>query len=494
VSLYGGVEIPGCPDLRNVARLDRLAIPLIRRARRIGMGIDKPYFAELSERFAVEIKTLEYDIQSYIPLDRLREFSDVQSDEGEDDEPNSEVVEPKFGKRKFNASSPEQMGKLLYDILGIGTEKQLKRTNKGAISTGKKQLELVKLEHPVVPRVLRHRELTKLKTTYADKLPRLAVFHPHGSDCPVCGLRHPAPSWRVHGEMGTTRADTGRINHKNPNMGNVPTRTEDGQAVQAGFVATEGCKLVVRDLSQIELRDLAHLSQAKSMIDIYLHGGDIHDDNARKVFRLALDVKPDKIKHRMAAKRVGFGIQNGTTEKGLYLQLVMDYGANQMPIPDWLTEDWCKWFIQEFLNANPELVEYFNLQWYLARRYGLVWDIWGRIKLIPEVQSTHSWIRESGLRQAQNMPVTATAAGQLKLVMGKTEDVLRGMWDAGVWVQPLLTIHDAIMVEVEEDYAEEVSDVLEVVFNDCMRDERTGEHRFRVPIESDGEIMDRWQK
>jgi DNA polymerase-1 len=294
--------------------------------------------------------------------------------------------------------------------------------------------------------------------------------------------------------MGTTRADTGRINHKNPNMGNVPTRTEDGQAVQAGFVATEGCKLVVRDLSQIELRDLAHLSQAKSMIDIYLHGGDIHDDNARKVFRLALDVKPDKIKHRMAAKRVGFGIQNGTTEKGLYLQLVMDYGANQMPIPDWLTEDWCKWFIQEFLNANPELVEYFNLQWYLARRYGLVWDIWGRIKLIPEVQSTHSWIRESGLRQAQNMPVTATAAGQLKLVMGKTEDVLRGMWDAGVWVQPLLTIHDAIMVEVEEDYAEEVSDVLEVVFNDCMRDERTGEHRFRVPIESDGEIMDRWQK
>jgi DNA polymerase-1 len=503
VALYGGIEIPGHPCLENVRKLDLLPIPLIRRAHRIGIAIDPPYFKDLSLRFGTEILDLERDISSYIPVDRLREFSGVGAKEEDDDEDGRSALDSTTDSRSipsphssssFNANSPDQMAKLLYDMLGIGAGKKLKTTNTGRTSTGKKQLELIKLEHPVVPLVLRHRELSKLKLNYADKLPRLAVFHPHGSDCPVCGLRHPAPTWRVHCEMGTTRADTGRINHKNPNEGNIPTRTEDGQLIQGGHTATPGHKLVIADLSQIELRGLAHLSNCKSMISVYESGGDIHDDNARKVFKLAPNVKPDKIKHRMAAKRVGFGIQNGTTKKGLYMQLVMDYGANNLPIPDWLTEDWCQWFIDEFLRANPEVQEYFELQWYRARRYGMVWTSFGRIKLIPEVQSCHSWIRESGLRQAQNMPVTGLAADQLKLIMGKLDAILQKMWDQGVWVQPLLTVHDSVMTESEDKYAEEVLELTRDVMDQVMDDEQTGDRMFMAPIESDGLISERWTK
>ena len=492
MALFGGIEIPGSPDLENCRKLDLLALPLIRRAHRLGIAIDPPYFDELASKFGAEVTELEKDIASYIPTDRLREFSD-RTDDAED-EGTGEIPSEARSPSSFNAGSPEQIGKLLWEMLGIGSERQLKRTRTGTISTGKKQLELVKLEHPVVALVLRHRELRTLIKNYASKLPKLARFHPRGTCCPVCELPHQTDQWRVHGEMGTTRAETGRINHRKPNLGNCPVRTPDGQLVTAGFVAPPGMRLVNRDLSQIELRDLAHLANAKSMIDIYAVDGDIHDDNARKVFRLSPEEKPDKIKHRMAAKRVGFGIQNGTTEKGLYLQLVMDYGANKLPIPDWLTEEWCAWFIERFLDEHPELRAYFELQHYRARRYGLVWDMFGRVRLIPEVQSCHRWIKDAGLRQAQNMPVTASAAGKLKLAMGRLDELLEELYASGVWCWPLLTIHDAIMSEVEEEAAEEVLDLSGVAMDECMTDQDTGEHRFRVLIKSDGEIMERWKK
>lgn len=187
-------------------------------------------------------------------------------------------------------------------------------------------------------------------------------------------------------------------------------------------------------------------------------------------------------------------MQNGTTEKGLYLQLITDFGANKTPLPDWLTEAWCGAFIESWLNSRPEVREYFELSWYRARRYGLVWDIFGRVRLIPEVRSTHRWIREAGLRQAQNMAITATAAGQLKLAMGKADELLLQLYEQGVWCWPLLTIHDAIKVECDEDVADDVNDLLGVAMDTCMDDVDTGEHMFRVPITSDGSVHSRWEK
>lgn len=487
MALFGGVEIVGKPDLENVRKLDRLAIPLIRRAHRLGIAIDRPYFEqELYERFSTQIAELEKDIESYIPVDKLNEFADRAAD-----------IEENEGAAAFNAGSSEQIAHLLFDLLDIGSdlieEGKLKRTAKGNVSTGKKQLELIKHKHPVVPKIQRHRELKKLLTTYVIKLPKMSVWHPSGPDCPICELSHEDGTWRIHGEMGTTRAETGRINHKNPNLGNIPTRTEDGRAVQAGFIAGKGKKFIKTDLSQIELRCLAHLSCCSSMLKVYDEGGDLHDDTVWRAGLCPWGEKPDKYKHRMAAKRVNFGIQNGTTEKGLYLQLVMDFGAAGVPIPEWLTEAWCKKFIEDSLNARPEVREYFEQCWYRARRYQLSWDIFGRCREIPEVRSTHRWIKDAGLRNAQNLPVTSTAAGQLKLSMGKVDEALRQLLESGVWCWPLLTIHDAILTEAEEDYAEDVSEVQTVCMNSCMDDETTGEHRFRTPILSDGDVMERWK-
>lgn len=479
MSLFGGIDIPGHPDLENVRKLDLLALPLIRRAQRLGIAIDKSYFAALADKFSTELVELEKDIASYIPPDQLNEFGDT-----------SAAIEEEEGDSQFNAGSAEQIGKLLFNLLDLGTDLKLKRTKEGRISTGRKQLEMIRFQHPVVPKVLRHRELKKLITTYCRSLPKLARFHPRGAECPICELPHDIDQWRVHGEMGTTRAETGRINHKNPNLGNIPTRTEDGQAVQAGFIAPPGKRLGKRDLSQIELRDLAHLADCSSMIQVYAEDGDLHDDTCHRALGVPWDQKPDKFKHRMAAKRVNFGIQNGTTEKGLYLQLVMDFGTNKVPIPDWLTEEWCKGFIADWLESRPEVQEFFERCWYRARRYGLAWEPLGRCRLIPQVRSMHSWIRSEGLRNSQNFPVTSLAAGQLKLGMGRADAMLQQIYDCGTWCWPLLTIHDAIMVEVEEEAGEDVMEGLGCAMDQCMTDQETGEHRFRVPIKSDGEIIE----
>lgn len=484
MALFGGVLLPGKPDLDNLRVLDKLPIPMIRRMQRAGMAIDREYFHQLSSEFAAEMQSLERDISSYIPPDRLHEFS-----------ARSAVIEEEQGSASLNPRSAEQIGALLWDMLGVGAgQSNLKRTGQGKVSTGKKNLELVKNQHPVVSVILRYREVSKLKSTYTDTLPLLAKHHPRSNCCPICEWPHDAETWRVHGQLGTTRADTGRINHQKPNLGNVPTRTDDGQRVQAGFVASPGKLIVARDLSQIELRDLAHLSVCQAMLATYAADGDIHDMTARKVFNLPADEKPDKIKHRMAAKRTGFSIMNGTTDKGLFMQLVMDYGISKLPVPDWLTLEWCRWFIEQFLAAYPEIRDYFARMWYRARRYEMAWDSFGRVKLIPEVRSTHAWVKESGLRQAQNMPITSLAAGQLKLAMGALEETLLELLGAGVWAMPAMTIHDSIMVEVGERHAGVVLETMGRVMDAVMDDVDTGEPMLRVPIKSDGESMSYWKK
>jgi DNA polymerase I-like protein with 3'-5' exonuclease and polymerase domains len=791
MALFGGINLPGHPDLDNVRRVDALVSPMLRKMMRAGIAIDREYMWDLGSQFAAEMISLSKDITSYIPPEHLDKFV---SEAG--------LIEEEEGDASINPASAEQIGKLLFTCLDLGADKsdKLKRTKQGKLSTGKRQLETLRYDHPVVVKVLQYREVAKLKTTYCNALPDLARFHPRSQCCPVCELKHVDDHWRVHGEIGTTRTATWRFNHKNPNCfsgdtevlthngwvrldvynqtdqiaqwdsgkisfvgptgyikqisrqiirnhtsdqidllttpdhrcllqnrktdewnvfrasaypsdykqwhsghyqgggsgysemelafiialqadgswndrrsmdfsfvksrkierfreivdsiglhyrmkkdarrtrfyigsehnpsftlamydllggrqklfpwslflslnkfeadfvmneimlwdgdsvskcryaskhkhntdivstlfalngrravsrprinqtgcrfwmadisktgyslttnrkheiiewndyvycvsvpstfllvrrngkihvtgncGNIPTRTDNGQLVQAGFIATPGKVLYMRDLSQIELRDLAHLSNCASMIEVYLNDGDLHDDTCHRALGVPWDQKPDKIKHRMAAKRVNFGIQNGTTEKGLYAQLVTDFGLNRIPIPDWLTELWCKEFIESWLQSRPEVLEFFDRMWYLARRYRMVWNPFGFVRLIPEVISAHSWIREAGLRQAQNLPVTSFAAGHMKLSMARCDHILAPLYEEqSVW--PLMTIHDALMFEIDEDREEDMDELTGWAFDGCMDDADTGERRFRVPIKSDAESAVRWVK
>ena len=511
--LFAGIELPGHPDLSNVRRLDLLPIPMIGRMSRLGMAIDRPYLLNLGSEFDVLAAEHERNIASYIPPERLYEFTT-----------NANSIEAEDGSAEFNAGSAEQICTLLFDMLGVGKDRELKRTKGGRLSTGKKQLELLRTGHPIIGEVLSFRELKKLKSTYCDALPAIARFHPRGEDCPACGLWHEQETWRVHGEVVTTRAATGRMAHRRPNLANIPARTKNGGRVRAGFIASPGrsglrkrrgdrrTKLVSRDFGQIELRDLAHCANAASMIEVYKQDKDIHIYTAcatfnldeQKYSRLMKDMKdPDK-KARLSKEEIGdalyFSLNCRLPSKNLNFMIV--YGATVIGLLSQLALSGLIWteeegldFIRRWFALYPEVREYMELMYYRARRYGLVWDLFGRIRLIPEVRSYLKWIAQAGLRQGGNMPIQSCSAGQMKLAMGEIEYyLLQLLEEEDIWAWPLMTIHDQLINEVEEDETGIVDDIMGTVFSKVMRDRKTGEHRFRVPVKSDGEIMDRWVK
>ena len=482
MSLYNGITLPGAPDLENIRRLDLSILSQLNRMSRVGIAIDIPYLQELSSQFGAEMAGLQREIASYIPPDALDRFSAAAAE-----------IEEEEGSATINAASADQIRVLLFDLLSIGRDQKLKTTSTGKVSTGREQLEMCRDDHPVVPLVLQYRERSKLKTAFCDSLPSKARLHPRSPCCPLCELPHVEPTWRLHTEFPTTRAITGRLASRKPNLQQIPIRSDLGARIRAAFVASPGFKLVSVDFSQMELRNLAHLSNARSIISIYERGGDIHVATAMRTFGISDPAHVDKYKHRMPSKRTNFGIQNGTTEKGLHAQLVGDYWAVGITPPDWLTEDWCKSFIVSWHQAYPEVQPYFETQYYRARRYGFVWDPWGRVRYIPQVHSSLFWKVQEGLREAQNFAVTASNAEQTKLAMAECEDRFETLRDASIRVEALLSIHDQIIAEVEEDYAEAVGDTITQVFDGVMDDKETGERLWRTPIKSDCEILDRWK-
>lgn len=475
--LYAGVRLPGKPDLDNVARLDMLPIPMIRRMQRAGMAIDVPFLRDLSRKLDQEMDDLRLEIACQVPAEKLEEFV-RRSDSLEDWNP-------------INVNSSEQIAEILFDTLGLGKGRNLRRTATGdRISTGKKQLETLKNEHPIVQKVLDYRERAKLKTTYVDKLPEIARLHTKG-ECQVCGLWHWEDHWRVHTEITFTRTDTGRFASKNPNLQNIPARTRLGRAVRQAFVASKGKRIVGRDFSQIELRLLAHCADERHMIKVFQCGEDIHLSTAMRAFGIEDKSKVDKLLHRAPCKTVNFGIVYGLAAPGLYDNMAVTYATAGLPMPDWLTVEWCEKFIRDWFSLYPGVEPYMERQHYRARRYGVVWDIFGRVRRVPEVRSVHYKVQSAGLRQAGNMPIQASAAGLMKISMGELEEELQIVYDK---VVPLMTIHDELLFEVDEDWAEAVNVLVGEVMDRAMTDRRTGKNLCRVPIESDGKVTERWMK
>ena len=485
MSLYGGITLPNQPDLENIRRLDLIILPQLTRMSRYGIAVDVPYLQELGSQFAAEMVSLQRDIASYIPTDALDRFSAAAAS-----------VEEEEGSAQINAGSAEQIRTLLFDLLDVGRDQKLKTTGTGAISTGKKNLDTlrsVKDAHPVIPLIMQYRERSKLKSAFCDALPLKARHHPAGACCPICELPHVAATNRLHTTFTTTRAITGRLSSKNPNLQQIPIRTDIGGRIRAAFVASPGTRLVSVDFSQMEIRDLAHLANATSMIRIYEADGDIHTNTAMKAFGIANPLKVDKYKHRLPSKRTNFGIQNGTTKKGLFAQLVGDYWAAGIVPPDWLTEDWCDTFIADWHRVYPEVQPYFDTRYYLARRYGFVWEPFGRVRYIPQVRSSLPWKVHEGLREAQNFAVTASNAEQTKLAMAECEEVFESLLASGIWCWPLLSIHDQVIAEADERYADLVGAEMVRIFEGVMDDRETGERLWRCPIKSDCEILTRWK-
>lgn len=484
MSLYSGIDLPGKPDLENVRKLDLLPLECIGEMMRYGMAVDIDHFHALTSKLDAEMTELRSEICSYIPAEKLDEFV-ARSNLDED------------SYIPMNVESGAQLGRLLFEVLGIGAGSKLKMTKSGTrLSTGKKQLEQLKRSHPVIPAVLGYREASKLKGTYSTKMPLIAKVHPK-NNC-WCGLRHLSTTKRIHTTILTTRTTTSRLASKNPNLQNIPTRTKNGAEVRRGFVASPGTELVGVDFGQAEMRIGAHYSQDANLIRIFDEGLDPHTDTAMRAFNKTkeeVESKLGKVLYRAPCKNVNFGVFYQLGPDGLYDLMAITYATAGLPLPDEIDKDWCEQFISKWFELYPDVKGYLETQSYRARRYGVVWDLFGRIRQVPEVRSVHNRVVSAGLRQSGNMPIQATQAEWMKLAMAEVmEVVVKPARRDGIWVWPLITVHDELILEVEEGYGEMVRGQVVEVFERVMEDRETGENRCRVKVAADGKVMSRWEK
>jgi DNA polymerase-1 len=310
----------------------------------------------------------------------------------------------------FNVSSARQLETILFDELKL---KPIKRT-KTARSTDADVLEQLVEHHELPAILLEHRQLSKLKGTYIDALPDL-----------VNKL-----TGRIHTDWSQAVAATGRISSNNPNLQNIPVRTDLGRSIRRAFAAPPGMRIVSADYSQIELRVLAHLSKDPVLIDAFRTGQDVHTRTAMEVFNVAADGVTDEMRRR--AKTINFGLMYGMGEVTLAKRLEASRAEASAFIEAYFKRfDRVRVFMEETLDT--------------ARKSESVRTLFGRLRLVPNVRSSNGMLRAAAERIAQNTPIQGTAADLLKLAMIKlAEPVVPG-------ARMVLTVHDELVFEVPED-------------------------------------------
>ena len=322
----------------------------------------------------------------------------------------------------FNINPPKQLGEILFGKLGLPHGKKTKT----GWSTNADVLEKLRYEAPIVGAVLEYRQLTKLKSTYADGL--LKALDPDG---------------RVRTSFQMTVTATGRLSSTEPNLQNIPTRTDLGSEIRRMFVPADGCVLVDADYSQIELRILAHMAGDEGMREAFLSGGDFHAETAAKVFHVArADVTPEM---RRSAKAVNFGIVYGISA----FSLSQDIGV---------TVAEAKAYMEAYFATFPGVRKYMDDVVEKARKNGYVETLLHRRRDLPELKSSNFNMRSFGERVALNMPVQGTAADVMKLAMVAVHKRLKA---ENLQARLVLQVHDELIVECPESEAETVAKLLE---------------------------------
>lgn len=330
--------------------------------------------------------------------------------------------------KTINPGSYQQVSDLLFKTLKIRT---IKKFNKdGYHPTGDEILAQLVTEHPVVQKIRDYRAIGKLQDTYTNKLPKWMD-----------------KDYRIHTTIKMTRTTTSRFASSNPNLQNQPSKTEEGKKIRNAFIADDGCHLFSLDYNQIELRLVAHESQDPTMLQIYRNGGDIHTMTGSRIF----DVRPEDLtdQQRKVAKNVNFGTIYLISAQGLLEQFIKN------GITGWSRDD-CQGFIDEWDKIYPGVVEWRKQTGSQARQYGYVTDLFGRIRYIPSIRCKSFWLVEEGLRQACNFPIQGAAAGILKRAMALMPPLYRHYRSQGYIVDPLLTVHDELDWNIEDDIAKEV--------------------------------------
>ena len=365
-------------------------LPVLAEMERAGLGVDTAVLAAQSAELGAEIEGM---------VER------IHAEAGED----------------FNIDSPQQLSHVLFDVLGLPTY-GLKRTKRGFYSTNAKVLGDLAAHHEIVAEVLEYRERSKIKSTYLDALPALA-----------------RGDGRIHTTLNQTVTATGRLSSSDPNLQNIPTRSELGHRVRQAFTVPEGCVFLACDYSQIELRLLAHLSGDEHLIAAFCEGRDFHAATAARVFGVPVEEVTPQLRSR--AKAVNFGIVYGQQAFGL---------ASSLKIPRAEAQQ----MIDRYFEAYPGVRAFLDRAVREAHERGYAETLYGRRRYIKEFAQRNRQLVAFGERTAMNHPMQGTAADIIKIAMVRVE---RRLHEEGLASKLVLQIHDELDLEVPKAELETVS-------------------------------------
>jgi DNA polymerase I len=413
--LHAEVEKQGLHDLYE--KIDLPLAGVLARMEAAGVLVDRSELEKLSSKLQKEISEIEESIY-------------------------------KSAGYEFNVNSPSQLAEVLFDRLQLQPPRRVRAK---ARSTAAEVLEELALAHELPKKVLEYRELAKLKSTYADVLPRLV---------------HPATG-RLHTRFSQTGTATGRLSSANPNLQNIPVRTELGREIRAAFVASPGAKLLSADYSQIELRILAHVSEDPVLVEAFRKGEDIHSRTAQEVFGVAPFAQSPE--HRRVAKVINFGVIYGLSAFGLAQQLGIEQREGAK-------------FIAAYFERYSGVKQFLDQQIAETRKTKFTRTMFGRVRPIPEIDSPQPNLRSFAERTAMNTPMQGAAADLIKLAMIELD---RRLPAEGYEAKMILQVHDELLFEAPEKEIPRLRGIVKEVME--------GVHKLRVPLLVETKVGDNWR-
>ncbi len=426
-----------CEDADITLQLYEKLHPLLQKNNLVDLAdtIEFPLIEVLSqmERFGVFVDRQKLEKFSKLLFDDLRNIQ--------------QKIYEKAG-REFNINSPKQLGTVLFDELGLPAGK---KTKTGQYSTAVSILTKLAAKYDIPDWILEYRALSKLKSTYVDALPKLINEQ----------------TGRIHSDFNQHIAATGRLSSSNPNLQNIPIRTERGREIRKAFIAEEGYQLLSADYSQVELRVIAAIAEDENMMQAFKNNEDIHSRTAMEVFELEAveEVTPE---HRRKAKEVNFGIPYGVSAYGL---------SNRLGI----SNEEGKAMIDQYFERFPGILNYINETKQFAKEHGYVKTLMGRRRYIPQINSSNWNVRSFAERTAINMPIQGTAADIIKKAM---IEISRFILDEKLNSRMLLQVHDELIFEIAEEEQETLPVKLQELMEDAVE--------LAVPLKVEMGLADNW--
>jgi DNA polymerase-1 len=402
----------GSRDLYN--RIERPLVRVLARMEHLGVAVDAGYLRSLNDRLAKESAELEASIQE-------------------------------LAGHPFKVNSTPQLRTVLFDELGLAPQKKTKT----GFSTDASSLEKLRGQHAIIDQLLRYREVEKLRSTYGEGL-----------------VNEVAADGRIHATFNQTVARTGRLSSDQPNLHNIPVRTEEGRQFRRAFVPAPGYELLVADYNQIELRVIAHLAEDPGLIGAFTSGQDIHTTTAARVFGDPIDAVTSE--HRAKAKMVSYGLAYGMEAYGLAQRL-------SIPVPE------AAEILDAYFEAFPNVKDYMERTVEEARQRGYTETLMGRRRPIPELSSGNFRIRQAGERQAMNAGIQGLAADIFKVALVELE---RALEERNAGSRLILQVHDEVILEVPPEEHDDMAALVRTIMGNACE--------LRVPLEVNLSFGDSW--